>query len=223
MPRHKEGIRYEQMYASHLSFFRPEILVVNASERANTTNRIVSSSYLDEYVHPMMPDVTILQLGIVDCFPRLLTNFQRRAVHIASRIRLTKRLADYYIKYLSKRRFEITKKRLISYVSIWDFERNLKLIKSIVMTINSKSKFIVINIPCPGPTLAEKSFDVDGVVQKYNSILNQVFYSDAKFVNLYEETRSNPNLLLADGYHINCLGHEYIFICCRNILQQWRF
>ena len=219
MQRSKEGVSYEHMYSSLLSYSFPRRLIVNASERSNTTKRIIQSSYLDEYVYPMVPDVTVLQLGIVDCFPRVLTNFERRVVHLASGISLTENLADYYINYLSRRRLEITKNRYIPYVSIKDFEANLKLIKSTIMTINCEHKFIIINIPCPGSNLTKRNFDVDGIVRKYNAVLDKVFLSDAGFINLYDETKYNSNLLLEDGYHINSMGHKYIFNALKNILQ----
>lgn len=224
MSRHEEGVGYEQMYSSQLAISLPGRLIVNASERANSTIRIASSSYLGEYVYPMMPDVMIIQIGIVDCLPRLFTNFQRRVVSIASRISMTKGLANSYVGYMSKSRINITRKRPMSFVPITDFEKNLRHLITAVNSGKSQCKFIVIDIPCPGHGLNEKSYGADKFVCEYNDVLRSVFYErDSKFVELYAATLDNPSLLLRDGYHISEQGHRYLFNATRDILHEWEF
>ena len=224
MSRHEDGIGYEKMYSSLLALAFPSRLIVNASERANSTKRISSSAYLGEYVYPMKPDVAIIQIGVVDCLPRLLTDFQRRAVSLASRLSLTKGLANRYIEHLSKRRLQATEKRPMSLVSLYDFEENLRLFRSALTAKNSEARFILITIPCPGKAVTEKSYNADNLVVQYNNILRKIFlHGNSKFVDLYEATKCDMSLLLQDGYHISEFGHEYLFRSTRNILNDWAF
>lgn len=51
--------------------------VVNASQRANDTSKVVLDSYLSESVCSSRADVVVLQLGIVDCTPRLFSEVQK--------------------------------------------------------------------------------------------------------------------------------------------------
>lgn len=224
MSRHEDGIGYEEMYSSNLAIAFPERLVVNASERANSSKRISSSSYLSEYVYPMKPDVTVIQIGVVDCLPRLLTEFQRRVLSIASRLPITRGVAKKYIERLSKRRLQITKKRPMSFVSRDDFEKNLNLIKLAVISESPLSKFILIDIPCPSKALTEKSYGADDVARDYNNILRNIFNCEnSKFIEFYEATKTHPSMLLSDGYHISKLGHDYLFNSLRDILNEWEF
>lgn len=224
MSRYEDGVGYEQMYSSHLALAFPERLVVNASERSNSSKRIASNSYLVEYVFPMMPGVVIIQIGVVDCLPRLLTDFQRIAVSLASKNSITKKLADKYIANLSKRRFQITKKKPLSLIPREKFEENIKSIKSMLILRNPEIKFIVVDIPCPGKNLVEKSYDSNSFVQNYNHILRNVFAcQNSRFIDLYETTKLNSSMILKDGYHINSAAHEYIFQSARDILREWKF
>ena len=224
MSRYEDGISYEEMYSSRLAFAFPERLVVNASERANSSNRISSKSYLVEYVYPMKPHITIIQIGVVDCLPRLLTQFQRRVVSITTRLRMTKKLTDHYIQYLSMRRFQITKRRAMPFVSQNDFEKNLNILKSELISINPLSRFIVVGIPCPSKFLTNKSYAADDFVREYNNILRSIFdFNTSKYIDLYEATKHDPSLLLNDGYHISRLGHEYLFHTVKNTLCEWVF
>lgn len=224
MSRYGEGVGYEDMYSSRISIAFPGRLIINASERGNTTARACTPAYMDEYVHPLMPDVVVLQLGVVDCLPRLLTELQRRLVAISSRFSITKILANRYVAYLSRRRLQITKKRPMSLVSREAFERNCRLIQSILIHDNPDVRFVVIDIPCPASSLSEKSYGADELVAEYNSILRRIFDArKSRFVDLYETTRCNPALLLPDGYHLNSGGHDFIFLSVKKILDEWTF
>ncbi len=224
MSRYCDGIGYQDMYSSRISIDFPGRLIINASERGNTTTRVCTSVYLDEYVHPLAPDVAVLQLGVVDCLPRLLTELQRRLIEISSRFPITKFLAGKYVSYLSRQRFQITKKRPRSLVSREDFENNCRLIKSILIQDNPKVKFLVIDIPCPTSSLNEKSYGADEFVAEYNEILRRTFGAcNSRFVDLYQKTKNNPDLLLSDGYHISSDGHHFIFLSVKKILDEWGF
>lgn len=209
MSRHGFGIDYEKMYSSGLAVFFPGRLVINASLRANSTRRIVSDDYLQEYMLPMQPDVVILQIGVVDCLPRLLGDFERKFISLLSRIPITRKLTAYYLRLKTAHRYAITKKHPRTLIPQDEFDRNLKTFRK---TAPSGCRFIIINIPHPGVDLIKRSYGVADNIQRYNASLAIEFNDkNSMIVDLYGATITNPNYLLDDGYHISTIGHAYLF------------
>lgn len=210
MSRHVDGITYDVMYSTLLSNVFRDWLVVNGSQRANTSRRVVDRSYQEEYLLPLRPDFVILQIGVVDCLPRLLSRTERIALSILTKLNLTSRVAKYYISYKSSRRLRFTKRKQMFFVDALEFQKNLLELKKILSELTCK--VIVINIPCPGQKLRERSYGVDASVLKYNNIICTVFGDlENRIIDLYEMTRCDPLLLLSDGYHIQAGGHKLIF------------
>jgi acyl-CoA thioesterase-1 len=209
MSRHEFGIDYEKMYSSGLAASFPGRLVVNASLRANSTRRIVSDDYLQEYIRPMQPNVIILQIGVVDCLPRLLGDFERKCISLLSRATITGKLTAYYLRLKTAHRYAITKKHPRTIVPQDEFDRNLKVLRK---NAPSGCRFIIINIPHPGDDLIKKSYGVAENIQRYNASLAIAFNDENSIiVDLYGATIANPNYLLADGYHISSIGHAFLF------------
>lgn len=210
MSRHREGVTYEQMYSTLLACHLKNWLVINGSVRANTSRQIISENYQEEYILPLLPDVVVLQVGVVDCLPRLMSKYERRILGVFSRIQGFRRLARFYISFKSKRRLYFTKKKQISFVGSSEFESNMMQFRNLMRRIGCK--VIAINIPHPGPGLSERTFGVGEAVSRYNGIIDQVFSGSAHaVVDLYNMTKSNPSLLQDDGYHIRWECHELLY------------
>ncbi len=220
MSRHREGIAYEQMYSTLLACHLKNWLVINGSMRANTSRRIISETYQEEYVLPLLPDLVVLQVGVVDCLPRLMSKYERRILWVLSRIQGFRRIARFYISFKSKRRLYFTKKKQIAFVGSCEFESNMISFRDLMSRIGCK--LIVINIPHPGPGLTERTFGVEEAVSRYNGIIDRVF-SGAEYavIDLYNMTKSNPHLLQDDGYHIRGECHELLYkaICENDLLR----
>lgn len=150
-----------------------------------------------------IPDIVILQLGIVDCAPRLLNNTERVILK-----RLPKYLANSYIKVVKKYR-----KRKLSntFVSPQKFESNLlnyldRCKRNIV------EKVLIIKIPIP----TKKMIDKNPLILKNVTIYNKIYdslakkYSFVKCLNPLSPSKYDINIY-TDGYHPNKEGNEFVF------------
>lgn len=210
MSRYRDDVPYDAMYSTLLATRLRDWLVVNGSLRANTSRRVVSIDYQEEYVLPLSPDVVVLQVGIVDCMPRLMSKYERHIVGLMARVRGFRYLARLYISFKSKRRYFFTKNKKIVFVGAPEFRSNIIKFRDLLGGLGCG--VIAINIPCPGKRLSDRTFGVDGVVSEYNKIIDEVFCgAGCAIVDLYGMTRSNPSLLQDDGYHIRRECHELIY------------
>ena len=206
MVRPDSGIGLEETYAYMLQKQLKNSLIINASARANSSQAALSDNYSYETLYAFKPDLIIYFLGIVDCMPRLFSKTERLFLRLLMATRFLRGLGKLIIGYRSKRRYAITKKKLIQFVSIDKWNDNLE--KFILKT---KGKIIFVNIPCPGNRLLSRNYAVDEIVNNYNFCLSeQAKKHDAMLIDFYSITKSFPNLLLEDGYHITVEAHKIL-------------
>lgn len=153
-----------------------------------------------EYHQAFLPDVVVVQCGIVDCSPRFATAFE---MEIVKRIPVVR---NWLPGVLNKP--NIRKIRRITYVNKHQFHSNLKRLKSKF----SSARFIMIGI-----TSATKEYEIilPGVssnIAEYNNIMASL---DAEFISLSELPRAG---LMSDLHHINAIGQKYIFDRLKPIL-----
>lgn len=162
--------------------------------------RDTSSLLLDVKNHCLSysPDIIILQVGIVDCYPRSLT---RTEFQILTRIPLLKHLTKAIVKRFYK---EIVIKRDIAYVSLTEFEANLINLKKLFGT----SRFVVLPIATPSSKYIQKNPLIDCRVKAYNSVQERVFGDDYKG-DLYSECNLEQ-AYLADHHHLSRYGHQHV-------------
>ncbi len=149
-----------------------------------------------------MPDIVIIQLGIVDCAPRLMNTFDRAVMKIIPD--LLKKTYIQLIKFFRKRRIENT------IVPIEQFKKNL--ITYLNRTNKSKSRVIFISISVPNSSFLVKNPDIIINVNKYNKILYQLAeeYDNVLITPVLNEDVYG-NTIYEDGYHPNQFGHDIIF------------
>lgn len=212
MVRPNEGVFFQDLFITKLNIIFPGNIVVNAALRSNDTQSILKDHFLNEYVHPLSPDIIILQMGIVDASPRIFTKNEKMILSILSKSRLMKPLAKRVIKFRSERRYEFTQKRAVSSVTLSDFKNNLDKFLSICKNDNPNVHFIVINICKPGKFMIERNFGIISQILAYNAVLSD-FRDDNNFelIDIYNYTAENPDTLLPDGYHITPKIHLYLF------------
>lgn len=147
------------------------------------------------------PNVVILQVGIVDCAPRFMTN---RELNFTDALGVLGKS----IRYLFNQKW-IRKIRNISYVKENDFKNNIiELQKKIECPI------IAIGI-LPASVEYEKILPgVTKKIQLYNSILEQNF---KYFVNSDEILDLNG--IMTDHHHLNKRGHYFLSQRIEQLLQ----
>lgn len=212
MVRPNEGVYFQDLFVTKLNIEFPGNIIVNAALRSNDTQNILKDNFLNEYVYPLAPDIIILQLGIVDASPRIFTRKEKILLSLLSKNSIMKPLANRIIKYRSERRFEFTKKRAISSVTLSDFKNNLDNFLTICRNCNSQVSFIIINICKPGDFMTERNFGINSQIMSYNSVLtNFSEHNHFQIIDVYNYTSENADTLLPDGYHITRKTHIYLY------------
>jgi hypothetical protein len=143
-------------------------------------------------------DIVVLQVGIVDCYPRSLKKIENA---ILSRIPVVNIISKKFISYYYK---EIVKFRKISYVNKKRFEKNIRHMKDIY----SKSKIFIIPIApanekykCINPLIEENIFD-------YNLIFKKIFKND--FLDKAYSEADIEQLFLSDNHHLSLYGNKHL-------------
>jgi acyl-CoA thioesterase-1 len=148
-----------------------------------------------------MPDVVIVQLGIVDCAPRLMNKVDKIILN-----QISNSLSNYYIKFIKfirKRKLENT---------IVPFELFMKnWVSYAIRAKKCNSKVIIVSISIPDNNLISKNPQVVLNVNRYNKYL---FELSQKFENVFVTKPLNPmnynGEIYQDGYHPNKIGHEIL-------------
>lgn len=144
------------------------------------------------YHIPFNPDIIILHVGVVDCAPRFMTKIE---LGIMKRIPI---IGKKVIGIMNNNR--VRKARKITYVSISQFDEN---IRAILSYFKDKLVFVVGIVPAPAayeqllPRITEN-------INSYNNVLR-------KYSNFVPLDHMDEAALMSDYHHVNALGHKYIF------------
>lgn len=211
LPRGNE-VKYEDTWLYLLKKQFPNNDFITIFKRGITTNVLcewggdrinkefpAGSDCLEHY----MPEIVILQLGIVDCAPRLLKGaLERKIVSI---------LPKYFSKlYISLIKLIRKRKENNVYVSKKKFQKNLDdYFKR--CSIQNVKKIIVIKIPIPDNRMIEKNENILNNVKAYNQIFDEFSgkYPIVKCINPLNP-EINDEKIYTDGYHSNKKGNMLV-------------
>jgi len=154
------------------------------------------------------PDIVILQIGIVDCYPRALKKNELSLI-----LRLPKLVSSLVHKIVKRYYKLLINRRNICYVKPALFEENLLKFRAHFI----KAKFIVIPIAPPSTSYEKKNPLVKDAISKYNKILYTVFGDDL-LDDVYSV--SSDYFLMSDGHHINYLGNQLIYSSVSNVIEK---
>jgi hypothetical protein len=152
-----------------------------------------------------VPDTIFLQIGIVDCAPRVLSKLEARIIR---RIPVLSRLVGWVIK---KYRPSIIRLRKLQYVPIDKFRSGLKDLKSAF----SGSRIVAISIL---PACGEYEEILPGISQQikaYNAALAEHF----EFLDPYKG-HDVRDLCLSDFHHLNEKGHKVVLSAVTEFVAQ---
>jgi acyl-CoA thioesterase I len=212
--RSKEGILEKDTYAYKL---QKNYVVINKSKHGNATFKQLKKIKKD--IPKKDVCFIIIQLGIVDCSPRIFTHSQRK---ILSGIELfSKRIVQYYIKKKSINRYEKTKQKKIQYTKISDYKNNMQEIINFINKNTEYKKIFLINIAHPTKMIIEKNFDIKNIINKYNGILNNFKNKKVNVIDLNSYTKQNPDGLLVDE-HISIKSHDFIVNSISNKINKMK-
>lgn len=206
----RKGVLYSDTWISLLrvAYLGKDIEVVNRSLWAQTSKILVEPQQL-EFIKP---DITIINLGIVDSAPRKI--FEKYLLHRG----IEKLLFKYTLWFIFPYRLKGA-----AFVSIKDFEYNLKNYFDRFYRCAGKNGIIIVcKIGIPNYTMILKNKKIKENVTAYNKCLEPLCskYDYVKLIDpLYDAT--NKNLYLPDGYHINVIGHYEFFVAIKKELKKY--
>jgi len=199
----RPNVPYEDTWIYLLKNQFPNFDYITLFRRGITTNILVGADGND-WLEYYMPNIVIMQLGIVDCAPRLIKEgLERKIVG-----KLPHSIADKYINFLKTYR-----KRNPNnvYVSIQRFKENLRDYSHRCRNIDLQ-KLIIIKIPIPSKDMVVKNLQIIENVNKYNAIFDELS-SDYFFITCISPLIPTiaDNNIYVDGYHPNAIGNKLVY------------
>lgn len=181
---------------------------VNNFRRAFNTSELLSKDFLENYD----PSIVILQVGIVDCAPRLYKN-KSILIKIINRLPLTSKAFWWVSKRVKKRSIdnadislELFRKNMINYLTRCE-ETKIK-------------QCIIIKIQTPGSAMTKKNPDIIKAVKLYNNIFDDVS-AQFNFVTIISPLDSGNNEdYLEDGYHVNEKGFQKVYNQLKKVFDE---
>ncbi len=206
MPRPDESLLYEETYPYLLQQeLGNNVEVINRGKRANT----IQEQSLDQCVYDdiifFYPKYVVIQLGIVDCAPRLFS--KRFGKYVIGNIKPLF-LREFVIKQFSKRRIFFTKHFPRQYVPISKFSYWYDYLLNVVKEFGSTP--ILVNIARTSPENDRRSYGFIQHINKYNKIIEEAAHRyNAILIDMYAVSETS-DVLLDDGIHYNKLGSKIL-------------
>jgi len=216
LPGH--GNRFEDTWFYKLQNNFPSFYFASYFKRATTTLVLVSEGGGDgkspagsDCLEFYMPDIIIIQLGIVDCSPRYL---KRSSIIYKIVERLPLKLKSFTYKVIKKISRRSLKK---ADITPEQFHHNLKVYLNRCKNNNVK-KIIFIAICTPDENVKQKSPDLIHAVELYNKIINEIS-SEYSFSSVINPLNSGEIDLYDDGYHPNSKGNNLVYVKLKDELN----
>lgn len=214
-PRPWVGVNLKRTYAVQLAaFLGGEFFVANYSTGDNSSSRSVKESFLRTYINNADISYAVIQLGIVDCAPRLLSNFERVIGAVAARSRFFNLFFKRYVSLKSRHRYWLTKHFPKTLVPLPTFETNYRRLINELISTNPIRNIYVLDVAYPGSFLLDKSFNILGNINAYNDAISRVAaeYADViEVISIFEQTKANTGWITPeDGHHILPEAHDWI-------------
>lgn len=151
------------------------------------------------------PEITLIQVGVVDCAPRALTQLEDQ---ILNKYWITRVFLKVFMPHFSK---FLRKYRKISYQSPKKFIKYLREIKELL----AKSDIYALSILPASDQWEEKVPGIKKKVYEYNTLLSNEF--GPNFIDLSD---INMDGIMSDFHHINAIGHSFIYQKVVNNLKE---
>lgn len=214
-PRPWEEIYLYDTYGCQVqTLLGPGHYVFNWSKGENSTKKVLAESFLRTYVRAAKADYAIIQLGIVDCAPRLMSNFERIIGGIATRLPFFREVFKSYADLKARHRYQLTKLFPMSLVPQDKFYENYNLLIAEILAWNNIKQIFLINIAYPGEILIKRSYGIIQNIQAYNRIiaeLHEKYKGSTHLIDFYSKTLDNPQwITVSDGHHILKPAHDWL-------------
>jgi acyl-CoA thioesterase-1 len=152
-----------------------------------------------DYHQAIKPDLVVLQVGIVDCYPRAL---KRGEVSVVKR--LPKALSVILHRQIKQHYSYLIKRRRIQYVGAAEFKANLLGVRDMF----PDAQFCIVPIAPPCSDYKARNPLIESAVTSYNKILIDLFAAEV-LGHCYAE--GGGRLFMSDNHHLNAAGHAQVY------------
>lgn len=223
-PRPWIGLGQDETYSSRIQrALGNKAHVINLAQGERSTRYYASETFAKTYVARSNTDTLIMQLGIVDCAPRLMTLVERGIGFLCKKTRVTNSMFMKYVTFKSKNRLFFTKNFPNIKVKKHEFKNNVETIINNYKKYGNTNCIIIINISYPGSHLTSRSFNVLNIINEYNEVLEGFAIADpncVQLLDLFSITRDDQSLITPeDGHHITALAHEIVAKALLDIVE----
>lgn len=202
LPNAAEQVDAALTYPTLLSKHFERATIKHSAIIGNDTK--VAKGKIKEDILDFQPSHALVQLGIVDCAPRVFLRNELRFVMM-----LPDSVQNFIHKFTRKHRYLITKFRKREFVSIRSFEKNYRIILSAFQKV--QAKVILINIVAASDYLCSISYGMRENIDTYNQVIKELAEEyGCDLINLNSLTSQNKALLANDGYHLSITGNRQI-------------
>jgi lysophospholipase L1-like esterase len=213
LPRDEPKILWEETWPyrleTELQSLGCEAEVINCSARARTADTLVGHDFW-EHVELKAPDVVILQVGVVDCAPRIFSRTEKRVLNLPVVPNL---LREWLIRSRSKRRAKLTARDPMAkvYTAPDEFRHFLEEFQAKLGRQVPQPVLVVLPIIYEPTAMEAKSPGYTQNATRYNSILAD-FAGRSEAIWLSEQELLGSNLsgdcFADDGYHLSPEGNR---------------
>ena len=210
MARDDYGILYKDTYGYLLGgILGDNYLVLNKAKR---TNMIITQTHFQNIyddVATTNSEYFIIQLGIVDCAPRIISIMEGKVLKYFR----PKTLGTLYIKIKSRNRQFFTKHFPKTYVKADVFIDRYDYLTRTILEETTAKKIILINIADTNKQNKLRSYGFDENIRKYNGFIQDLknrYDKHIELIDLYAVTKDNPELVIDDGIHIAQPVHKLL-------------
>lgn len=212
LPLPRQSVPYEETWPGRLRTETCFSHVVNRSRSGKTTDDLHAEKvrFPNRKLEAYSPGAVVLQIGIVDCAPRLLSKAEKD-LFTACPFEGFARVGSHVLKRVRGR----SRKR--TYVTEDDFEANLRNFFERIEAVGVE-EVVVLKILTAGEKYTAKNPDVQSAIMAYNAILDAVAadFEPARTLRPLADSRSAEASIvddhtLEDGYHLNAAGHRRVY------------
>lgn len=214
--RYWQNVSIKDTYAYLLQEkYKDEYYILNNSIRGQSILNIN-----DDLLIQGEADYYIIQLGIVDCFPRLFSKFQKLILNTLSILKLGF-ISKFIIKILSANSYIVTKFFKKVYVNREMFKKKYEQVILDIKNKNPDAVIIIINIANTGEKTIKMRYNVLNNIIDYNNELYKLKEKyNLEYIDLFFKTK-DLLFLNEDEQHINKKGHKFLFTEVSKILNKY--
>ena len=219
MPRNENQdiVNPDETWPTLISALNDNVQIQSFALRARVSRSLNESALHNNYLASYKPDVIIIQIGVVDSMPRIISLLESRILN--KKIRgfnlVPAFIREHYIRCKSSRRGYITARNPLAKVHTKpnNFKKHFSdFIEKTSRSFHHKIRFIIIPILINEAYMEQKSPGAVSNKNLYNSFLREMArFKNVQFLDegLFNN-RPPEEVFCSDGYHLNPAGNRLL-------------